>query len=245
MNNTVGAASRQPHNTRTEVRILLVYIGTIVLFALVQVLLGVILAIDTWTDLQKSSYQSSLNLVIYFVMTLLMFRVAKIYFFKNQWPLFFVRPRFSYGLVLLTLFFMLGFNFILNQWFEMFGLSGISANESAIRNMLRSSWYNALMVFIMIVIFAPIVEELVFRKGIYHLIAHRFGHLAAILLNALPFALIHMLTELNNIWFVIPYYGMGVMLSFGYYYSGRLILVPIVAHSIMNLITFIAILFFL
>lgn len=243
MDNNFEPVAKATAVPRTEIRILLVYIGVLVAFAVLQGVLGSLLATDTWTALQQNTYQSTLNLFIYVIMTIVMLRVAKIYFFNNQWPLFIVRPRFSYGMVLLTLYLMLGFNLILNQWFLKFDLSGISANESAIRTMLQSSWYNALMVFFMIVVFAPIVEELVFRKGFYQLIARRFGHLAAIFLNALPFALIHMLTELDNVVFIIPYYGMGIMLSFGYYYSGRLILVPIVAHSVMNLITFFAILF--
>lgn len=245
MNNHVKPNQNKPLIEQTEVKILLVYIGVIVFFALFQTLFSRVLHTESWTELQQLTFESGLNLFIYIIMTIFMLRIAKIYFFNNQWPKFIVRPRFSYGLILLTLYLMLGFSFFLNQWFDLLGLSGISANESAIRNMLRSSWYNALMVFFMIVIFAPIVEELVFRKGIYHLISRRFGHLAAVLLNALPFALVHMLTELDNVLFILPYYGMGVMLSFGYYYSGRLIMVPIVAHSVMNLITFIAIMFIL
>lgn len=81
--------------------------------------------------------------------------------------------------------------------------------------------------FVMVVILAPIFEELIFRKAIIDRIG-RYGELTAIFLSALTFGLFHM----NFIQFFYAF-GLGIIFAYLYLNTGR-IRYTILLHMIIN-----------
>lgn len=82
------------------------------------------------------------------------------------------------------------------------------------------------------IIYAPIMEELVFRKVIYGTLAKKYNFFIAALLSSGLFAVIHM--EFTHF---LVYLSMGLVFSFVYKMTDK-IMVPIMAHMLMNAIVF-------
>lgn len=85
--------------------------------------------------------------------------------------------------------------------------------------------------FILIVILAPVVEELLFRGVIFASLVRRFGIVTAVLVPSLIFGLLHFE---NGWWGVLWLSGVGVLLAMIRWKSGSLLL-PIVLHAAWNL----------
>ncbi|HDX9580008.1 TPA: CPBP family intramembrane metalloprotease [Bacillus pseudomycoides] len=86
-------------------------------------------------------------------------------------------------------------------------------------------------------IFAPILEEIIFRKIIFGTLYKRYNFFIAAIISSLIFALIHF-----DPTHLLVYISMGLVFSFLYVQTKRII-VPIMAHVMMNtyvmLITFV------
>jgi uncharacterized protein len=82
---------------------------------------------------------------------------------------------------------------------------------------------------LIVVIFAPVLEEIIFRKIIFGEIYKRTNFFVAVLISALLFGVVHM--ELLHL---LTYFSMGVVFA-GLYVLTKRIIVPIVVHSLMNL----------
>ena len=89
--------------------------------------------------------------------------------------------------------------------------------------------------FSSICIFAPFVEEIVFRKCIF---SYFNKDIYGILVSTLAFGLIHVISSLDFI-HILPYLFAGALFSLAYSLSKRNIWVTIAIHSIVNLISFI------
>ncbi len=88
----------------------------------------------------------------------------------------------------------------------------------------------AVMIF-MIVVMAPLVEEILFRGMLYRFFKGRMGNLVALTFSSLFFALLH-----ANLLKLIPLFLLGMLLGRAYEKSGSL-LVPIFMHAFFNLST--------
>ena len=89
--------------------------------------------------------------------------------------------------------------------------NGISSNEEAIRNLFKMS---PIYVYLSAVIFAPIAEELVFRRGIKNIVG---DNIIFVLVSGILFGLLHVLTSMSSsidILYLIPYSAIGI--SFAY-----------------------------
>ena len=115
-----------------------------------------------------------------------------------------------------------------------FGM-GISDNQSnnvtAMQNDLFSYLFAAL-------IFAPFMEEMVFRGCICRLVADRFSVSAGIIFSSLLFGFMHVTASLFagnliNLLYIVEYSLMGFMLAYAYIKSNN-ILVPVSIHFLMN-----------
>lgn len=93
-------------------------------------------------------------------------------------------------------------------------------------------------IYLMIVLVAPLCEELVFRGAIFRFLHHRIPLLLAVGLSALFFALIHF-----NLYSFVPLLVIGVTLALAYRESGS-ILSAIVFHSAFNTLNLVIILLF-
>lgn len=97
---------------------------------------------------------------------------------------------------------------------------------------------NASTIFLLIpAIFAPILEELVFRKIIFGSLYKRMNFFWAAILSSVAFGVIHL--DLTHL---LIYTGMGLVFSY-LYVKTKTIIVPIIVHMGMNTITVLAQLF--
>ena len=121
---------------------------------------------------------------------------------------------------------------------------GESTNQSGINEMFKNSptTLNYVLLFMTVVIIAPILEELEFRvctfeglKGLHFLIP--------LFLSSTLFGLIHMSTLFSlKEWAYFPMYALpGLAFGIVYYFGGRNLFVDIACHSGINLIAFIQI----
>ena len=99
----------------------------------------------------------------------------------------------------------------------------------------RSSLVLAGMFFVACVL-APINEELLFRRGLYHFFRQRFGRTFALTFSASLFGLSHF-----NLAGFLPLAALGVVLALAYERTGD-IRVPMIAHGLFNLNTIVALL---
>lgn len=120
-------------------------------------------------------------------------------------------------------------------WFyNLFGESINGNNQDAVVNNIKE---NVVLMAFSTCLFAPFVEEIIFRKCIFsYFEKDRFG----ILVSTLAFGLIHVISSLDFI-HILPYLFTGFLLSLFYWLSKRNIYVPLLAHIIVNTISFIVI----
>ncbi|MCF0116511.1 MAG: CPBP family intramembrane metalloprotease [Bacilli bacterium] len=115
------------------------------------------------------------------------------------------------------------------------GSSESNANETMIQT-LNSSY--PLFIGIMTCIFAPIVEELTYRYGLFGLIAKK-SRLAGYIISAIVFALLHFdftatgSNLINELWNLPSYIISGVVLCYAYESTGNLG-VSTFAHFVNN-----------
>ena len=119
-----------------------------------------------------------------------------------------------------------------------------SANESLIREMISHN--NFVPVGLSIILFAPLTEELVYRKSIMELI-DKLPAWAQVLISGAIFALPHMLssTGYNALAFTIltiTYLLSGIFLAIIYYIFKKNVYASTIAHMMSNTLSFILLL---
>ena len=116
----------------------------------------------------------------------------------------------------------------------------VSLNQQAIEQSLLSST-GVLMIFIT-VIFAPVLEELVFRKAMFRFFKN---HWIAMVVSSLVFGLIHVTSETNVLDFVtnlITYSASGFALGYVYIKNKNNVWASILVHAVANAVSIIFIL---
>ncbi|GGF28234.1 peptidase [Halobacillus andaensis] len=117
---------------------------------------------------------------------------------------------------------------------QVFGIPAGSENTMDLMNIARES-----PLFILLpVVFAPITEEIIFRKVIFGQMHKRFNFLLAVLVSSLVFGAFHM-----DFKHMLVYFSMGVVFAF-LYVKTKSIITPIVAHMAMNSFVVISQLFY-
>ncbi|MCP3032582.1 CPBP family intramembrane metalloprotease [Halobacillus sp. A1] len=107
---------------------------------------------------------------------------------------------------------------------NVFGIPTGSENTMQLMNIARES-----PLFILLpVVFAPITEEIIFRKVIFGQMYKRFNFLLAVLVSSLVFGAFHF-----DFTHMLVYFSMGVVFAF-LYVKTKSIITPIVAHMAMN-----------
>ena len=119
-----------------------------------------------------------------------------------------------------------------------------SENETLIRNMITNG--HQIPVGISIILFAPLVEELVYRKSIMEL-ADKLHPVWQILISSVCFALPHMLSStsysfLPFIILTITYLLSGIALGVIYYIFKKNVYASLFAHALSNTFSFIMLL---
>lgn len=106
----------------------------------------------------------------------------------------------------------------------------IASNEQIIREIFPKA---PIYMFFATAIFAPIVEELIFRKSIRHLLSNKWLY---IIMSGLVFGSLHVAGTMKSIYellYIIPYGSLGAAFAYLYYKTNN-ILNPIIMHTIHN-----------
>jgi membrane protease YdiL (CAAX protease family) len=129
-----------------------------------------------------------------------------------------------------------------------------ASNQDAINSMFNTSIPNLIILFIVIVIMAPILEELVFRKAIFKQFKNKY---LALIVSSLAFGMLHVISSALLVFinitngeatffdfvleliYVIPYSLMGFALGIAYIKSNKNIASSMFAHFLNNLISYI------
>lgn len=126
---------------------------------------------------------------------------------------------------------------IMSVLYEWIGVDGGSANQELIETALNSPLRP--LVFLLVVILAPVFEELIFRKAMFGFVTMKLEYRksTALILSTLLFALIHV-PSMDNIIFIFYYLPLSFIITYAYFKTDN-ILVPIALHFLNNLISFI------
>ncbi len=128
-----------------------------------------------------------------------------------------------------------------------------SSNQQAIDEMFSTSPLNLIILFVVIVIIAPILEELIFRKAIFKQFKKRN---LALIVSSLSFGLLHVISSATAVLiqiprgtatfldfvleliYVIPYSLMGIGMGIAYIKSSNNICAPIFTHMLNNFLSY-------
>lgn len=113
----------------------------------------------------------------------------------------------------------------------------VSQNQEAIEQLFNGSSFDRIAIIVSSVFFAPIVEELVFRKSMFQI----FNKLPApliIFFSSLAFGSIHIIGD--NPEQIIYYFALGLGLGFMYHYTNKNFAVVVLIHFIVNSLVTIA-----
>lgn len=108
------------------------------------------------------------------------------------------------------------------------------SNQTSVVNVIKE---NTLLMAFSTCLFAPIAEEVIFRKCIF---SYFDKNIYGILVSTLAFSLIHVFSTLDFI-HILPYIFAGALFSTAYALSNRNIYVSILGHVSVNTISFIVI----
>jgi membrane protease YdiL (CAAX protease family) len=111
---------------------------------------------------------------------------------------------------------------------------GIASNEETVRSLIETSpFYMAFDV----VIYAPLMEELIFRKSIRNITNNKWGY---VLLSGLIFGGLHVISSISSpldLLYIIPYGSLGIAFAYSYYKSNN-IFSTITMHAMHNGLSF-------
>lgn len=123
-----------------------------------------------------------------------------------------------------------------NLVLTLLGVSGTSENELLIQSLFSDSPLTLFLLFLLLCVFTPIVEEVVFRKVIYNFIEPRSNYKVAIAVTGLVFGLMHVISYGDFIQ-SIPYVLMGLVFGYIYWKSNKNIYVTIGVHFLNNFVS--------
>lgn len=115
----------------------------------------------------------------------------------------------------------------------------VSTNQQMLNDMFGNS---PLIVALLVIFYAPLVEESVFRLSINKLVNKK---ILFILISGILFGVLHMvdkLTSINDILYIIQYSSLGICLAKAYY-DTKNIFVSISMHFIQNFIAVVVLIF--
>ena len=133
---------------------------------------------------------------------------------------------------------ILAVNMLLSLLIGLLTQTGNSVNQEEIRN---ASTVLPLMTILSTCVFAPIIEETVFRAGAFSCLRGRLGFWAAAIISSILFGSIHivdslMAGNLMDVSYLFVYAGIGMVLAYGYEKSASC-MVPGIVHAANNIIS--------
>ncbi len=112
-----------------------------------------------------------------------------------------------------------------------------SAQEQALLELIPTGGWGLFWFFILVALLTPIVEEIIFRRGLYKLLSGRIGFGLALTISSLLFGLVHF--DGSGLGAVVATTIAGAVLVLVYRWSDNL-WVPIIMHMTVNTLTIVA-----
>lgn len=197
-----------------------------------------------FTELTDSA-SSILNFGIYIVLALsiipITFSMMKIEldYFKKPFKQIGVDAVVGYGIMLIA---SVGAQFVVQIIGFIFNYAQpVSLNQQAIERSLLSS--TGVLMILVTIIFAPILEELIFRKAMFRFFKNQW---VAMVVSSLIFGLIHVSSERTFLDFftnLITYSASGFALGYVYIKNKHNVWSSILVHAVANAVSIIMILF--
>lgn len=129
-------------------------------------------------------------------------------------------------------------NIILSIIYSLINITGDSENQQIIETALSSPVRP--VVIIMILVLAPILEELIFRKFLIgYFKSKQLNPWIPYIISIVVFAAIHMNFTIEDLIFFPAYLVLSAVITLAYKYSGNNIYVSILVHFLNNLISLI------
>lgn len=181
------------------------------------------------------AYRTSSTVLFGFYIWMILFSVIVAYpLFKESW-----QKRPPIGTVIKNVFFLCLIIYIVNIGFSLIAsmLSGTvtSANQEGLDQSMQTI---PLLTAFITIIYAPIVEETLFRGVFFRCFRSRFNFLISMLISGFMFGLIHVFSSLQagnfmDAWYMLTYAGIGFILCIAYEQNNS-IYPSILLHFMVN-----------
>ncbi|MDT8336876.1 MAG: type II CAAX endopeptidase family protein [Candidatus Izemoplasmatales bacterium] len=125
---------------------------------------------------------------------------------------------------------------VANLILTLLGVVETSQNEIVIQSLFSDDPLNLFILFIVLCVLTPIVEEVVFRKVIFNFVEPRSNYKVAIAMTGIIFGLMHVISFGDFIQ-SIPYIMMGFVFGYIYWKSNKNIYVVISVHFLNNFLS--------
>lgn len=125
---------------------------------------------------------------------------------------------------------------VANLILTLLGVVETSQNEMVIQSLFNDSPLNLFILFLVLCVLTPIVEEVVFRKVIFNFVEPRSNYKVAIAMTGIIFGLMHVISFGDFIQ-SIPYIMMGFVFGYIYWKSNKNIYVVISVHFLNNFLS--------
>lgn len=122
--------------------------------------------------------------------------------------------------------------------YDLLKIEGTPSNQAIIETALASSMRP--FMFLVVVIGAPILEEMIFRKFLFGYLMEK-AHLSkwvTFVIATFAFAAIHIISNPGDYIFIFPYLALSAVITLSYILSDFNIYVPIGLHFLNNLVSF-------
>jgi membrane protease YdiL (CAAX protease family) len=156
--------------------------------------------------------------------------------FREDWKKFTSKFKQSMTYIVLGMVACYVLTAIVATVYEFFGITGTSDNQEVINAALYGN--AKIPMIISVVLFAPFVEEILFRKLLFGTIEEKFKlkPIVAIIASTLLFSFIHVSSG-DNLIYIFQYLPLALVITYSYYKSNRNIFVPIGIHFLNNLLS--------
>ncbi len=232
-------------------------------YLILNVFAGIYLAfnLDVLNDSDLfDQFNTYLTSGFYITVTLALLIFFRKYLF-SQVKDFFGRIKYLALVAVIGVFTIYAMSIVTGVILQILQVSDQSENQDSINSMFDGATpVEIILLIAFVAIFAPIVEELVFRKGIYGIAGkltqifsfkirpdanqktvHLIASVVAIIISSLLFGLMHLTPGEGA--YLIVYGGLGAVLGTVYYFSNKNIITSMIVHSIYNSVGLLVMLF--
>jgi len=157
--------------------------------------------------------------------------------FVSDWKKFRKTPGRNLGKILIGYVMVYAALYVATILLEYFGVYDTSANEQTIASMFSADPASLILLFLLLCVFTPITEELVFRKVIFGFFDRKWGSTVAIIASGAVFGFMHVV-GFGDLIQSLPYIFMGMVFGYIYHSSGKNIYVVFGVHFLNNFVSF-------